>query len=248
VIGRIVFLSALSVLATASLLMGQTSDLHYSLGLRYEMASWDLDAFYYKTLEDYNNGVATEFGSEIGHLYGPTASLNYQKFGFSVTYLMGSWEYPTYPMMWYIDYYSGDTLQINETETWNRSDLVVTASYRLAPQLSVFVGFKSLTLEDEIEIEVAGIVADTTTEVSGSGAGWGLAGSIPFTPQLHGYGTVGFMYIGGDLEVENHIWEGGLRLYPQNMPFFGSVGYRYESFNGGGTILHGPILTVAFYK
>ena len=239
-----IIIGILSIFLIASVAFSQ-SDVHYSIGLRYQMASWDTDMQYYASLDDLLNDVLTDFDSEMGHLYGPTASISYQKFGFSVTYLMGSWEFPSYPY-WYSDYF-GNFEEDEVTETFKRSDLIITVSYRVLPRLSVFVGFKNLKLTTEYKFAYN---TDWNEEVdaTGSGPGGGIAGSMPFSPTLHGYATIGYMDIGGDFETENLIGEGGLRMYFGSSPIFASLGYRYESFDGGDTILHGPILTAAFYK
>jgi len=242
----IVFLLALCF----SALTFAQSAIHYSLGLRYELASWDYkDLYYYKSWDDAQNDVKTEFGSEMGHLYGPTASINYQKIGFSVTYLMGSWEFPKFPI-WYTD---GTYIYEDEvTLTEKRSDLILTVSYQVIPRLSIFLGFKSLTLTDEYEFrDLTDANFDST--VSGSGIGGGLSGSYPFSSMFHGYATLGYLSLGGDYEGwGNLIVEGGIRLYLKNTPIFGALGYRYESFTGSDitndAVLHGPILTVSFYK
>jgi len=232
-------------LCFASVLSAAQGTVHYSIGVRYELASWDFKgAYYYKTWDDYLNDVRTEFGSEMGNLFGPTASISYEKFGFSVTYLLGSWKFPKYPYWWSDGFY---IYEDEVTETSKRSDLVITASYQIIPRLSVFVGFKNLSLKTEYRFR-DNTSFDSDATATGSGAGGGLSGSLPFTLRLHGYATVGYMKLGGDLDTENIIAEGGLRLYFGNAPLFGSLGYRYESFDSGDTILHGPILTVAFYK
>ena len=239
---RILVCSWLSLCLTAALAFAQY-DVHYSIGLRYQYASWNTNQQYYKTLDDYNNGVLTDFDSEMSHLYGPTASINYQKFGASITYLFGSWEFPKYPY-WIWDGFNYDEDEV--TETLKRADLVITVSYRVIPRLSVFVGFKSLSLEDEVKYRDYSDF-DFTVESNGSGAGGGISGSLPLNRTLHGYATIGYMSLGGDLDTENLILEGGFRMYFGKTPIYGSLGYRYESFDSGDTILSGPALTLAYY-
>jgi len=222
------------------------SDLHFSAGLRYQLSSWQVqDVYYYNSQEAAQNYDSTELGSEFGHLYGPIVSLSIQKFSFSVNYMMGSWEFPKQFVDLVFDTDDG-------TLTAKRSELIITASYQIIPRLMLFLGFKNLTLKEEFEFANYPEY-NYDTENKGSGYGGGISGSYPFSPAIHGYGTLGYLSIGGDFDGwGNLIFEGGVRLFIKNVPVFGAVGYRYESFTGSGTmndaVLHGPILTVAFYK
>ncbi len=250
---RIVLLTILSLVLTASFCVAQ-SNVHYSIGFRYQLSSWQLkDIYYYESEEAYDNQDSTELDSDMGHMYGPVVSLSVDKFAFSVNYMMGSWEFEKQYVDWGFD---DDYVTVKP----KRSELILTASYKVLPRLMVFLGFKSLILKEEYEYAGYSEFNDET-ELKGTGYGGGLSGSVPLTPTLQGYGTLGYMSIGGDFkEYEdvtgdpwgNLIFEGGIRLFLENTPIFGALGYRYESFTGSNVmndaVLHGPILTVAFYK
>jgi hypothetical protein len=246
---RMLICSWLVLCLSAGLTFGQY-DVHYSVGIRYQLGMWDFPdtEYYYKTADDFYNDVRTVRKMQTGNLYGPTASISYQKYGFSLTYLTGSWNLPTIRSgaVIPIDEYNGFQLYTDFDQTFKRSDLVVTASYQIIPRLSAFVGYKNLTLKVENKFKD---VPDANSEdkSTGSGVGGGLSGSLQLAPKFHGYATLGYMHLGGDLDTENLIAEGGLRLYFGTTPIYGSFGYRYESFDSGDTILSGPVLTVAYY-
>jgi hypothetical protein len=246
---RFALFTIVSVFLTASVGLAQT-DIHYSIGFKYQYASWE-----YKDIYTYDeSGDSSEFGSEMGHLYGPTASIGYEKFGVSISYLMGSWEYEK--LTDYILYYDPGIgfywVEDEVTLTTDRNDLVLTISYRVVPRVSLFVGYKYLTLKHEVTYQEHSQF-DGESEYKGSGYGGGAAGSFPLTPKIQAYGTLGYMTVGGDFDGQNNlIVEGGLRMYFGTSPIFGSLGYRYESFDGSDevndSVLHGPILTIAFYR
>jgi hypothetical protein len=256
-IKKAIFLCLLSILMTVPVVFGQKSNIHFQVGVRYQLASWNYkDATYYKSEDDLLNGVDTEFESEMGNIYGPTISVSYQKFGFSATYMMGAWEYPNQWVKiyhWYSSYNQWIWDDDDEMEySIKRYDLVMTASYQVMPRLSVFLGFKNLIIKDKSSHGYYTSLDDEDT-FTGSGVGGGLSGSYPFSPMFHGYATFGYLSLGGDYEGwGNLILEGGIRLYFKNTPIFAALGYRYESFTGSDTmhdaVLPGPVLTVAFYK
>jgi hypothetical protein len=115
---RILICTGLVLCFTAALAFAQY-DVHYSIGLRYQFASWNTNQQYYKSLEDLQNDVLTDFDSEMGNLYGPTASISYQKWGASMTYLIGQWNFPKYPY-WFYDPIFQNYDQDEVTETFNR--------------------------------------------------------------------------------------------------------------------------------
>jgi hypothetical protein len=228
---------------SAGLTFGQY-DVHYSVGIRYQLASWDYKGIYTHDV----NGDSSKLGSKTGNLFGPVLSISTQKISFSITYLLGSWKYDnidTYIIFYdpyYGYFYDSDILGL----TSKRTDLVITAAYQVIPRLSVFLGYKYLQLKHEFRyLNYPEVNEDV--KGSGSGIGAGLSGSLQLAPKFHGYATLGYMHLGGDLDTENLIAEGGLRLYFGTTPIYGSFGYRYESFDSGDTILSGPVLTVAYY-
>ena len=245
-----IILIVLALCLMAPLAFAQQSDVHFAVGLRYQLGSWQVkDIYYYDSEDALVNGDTTELGSEVGHMYGPMISISYQKFAVSFNYMMGSWEFPKQylfiwtPLGWDYDF------AIN---TPTRNEMIVTLSYRVAPRIQVFVGYKYLTLKEKFEYDYY-TEFDFEIENKGSGFGGGISASAPFSPTIHGYGTLGYMSIGGDFEGwGNLIAEGGIRLYLKNSPLYGAVGYRYEAFSESDTMndaaLHGPILTISYYK
>jgi hypothetical protein len=246
---RTIFLVILSLALTASFCLAQ-GNVHYSLGFRYQLSSWQLkDVYVYETAEAVLSGDSTELGSEMGHMYGPIVSLSVDKFAFSVNYMMGAWEFPKqFTIVWDGSAWDTDDVIVKP----KRSELIVTASYKVLPRMMIFLGVKNLIMKEEYEYANYTEYNDEF-EAKGTGFGGGVSGSLPLTPNLQGYGTLGYLSLGGDFEGwGNLIFEGGLRLFPRNMPIYGSLGYRYESFTGSDVmndaVLHGPILTVAYYR
>ena len=220
---------------------------HFAVGAKYWLASWNT------TYVDPITGNTEELDPATGSMIGLTGSLKVEKFGLNVTFFSGSgWEWTEeigdftgYDELGnYYEYYGS----MSNKEELSRSDLILTVSYNIIPQLSLNAGYKSTAYTDKFSssydydydvYDPYGIYQGTYTtagdnseeyDINGSGPGGGIGLNLPITKgKLSFYANLGYFSLGDDLETGDTIIDAGLN-YILGSNWVISGGYRYEAY------------------
>jgi hypothetical protein len=236
-------LLSLFVIALLALSVTAGSPVHFAVGGKYWITNWT------NTYTNYDGETVTT-DPVSGNMYGGTLSIKSGKLGVSGSFLLGSgwkWEDSWDEYLYYEGYPEPDHYYGSYSDKLKRTDIILTASYNLIPQLGLFAGYKSSvyneTYYDEETYEWYDEYGnydpynswyyyyDAEFKTKGNGPGAGLALTLPVTQnkKLSAFGSLGYFNLGQDLDTDDTIIEGGL-----NYVLGGSIiltgSYRYEAY------------------
>ncbi|NQS97231.1 MAG: hypothetical protein HQ591_02145 [candidate division Zixibacteria bacterium] len=268
-----VFLTVLFLLVLASFTFAQTT-IHWAVSGKLFLANWEntyTDYVWDETEGDYVESNVTEsMGTKP--MMGLTVGLKRAKIGLSLTLFTGSgwgveeeWTevWGDYTYMEFFDY------------EFSRTDLIFAASYSLTPRISLFAGYKNISLEEKYLYrekwddglgDADSLEAEYTYDYSLGGVGFGVAFNYPVMPKLIPFANIGYFILGGEIEEEglttdlssgNVTFELGAN-YVLTSNIIASASYRFESFATTAefegeewdqdSAISGPSITLTYFK
>ncbi len=198
-----------------------------TVGLKMWYATWE-ETFEEETME-----------SDYGLMYGPVINIRHGKIFVGLSYLTGggftfedSWtEYWGYPYYTYVDF---------ETEIEaDRTDMDLSVGYSVNPNVGVFLGYKTLTLDYTASARAT--TKDLTVEIEEygdfefSGPAFGVTAHTRIgESRAMLFGTLSYVSLEGenDEELSGPAIEFGLAYALETMPVSVTLGYKYQKYEG----------------